>query len=199
MRKPKLYPVSLNLQGKTCLVIGGGAVAEKRVKSLLQCGALVRLVSPQLTPALSRLARHGSVSWIKDVFREEHIGAPQVVVGATDDRTANHWIYQLAKKRHCLVNLADDPPHCDFHLPAVVRRGNLALAVSTDGQSPAFAAWVAKLLDRLLDRGAGKVLARYARLRPRMKALYPGMRQRAEAWQCVLEKESPRILTRRLE
>ncbi len=195
MRKPRLYPVSLNLQGKECLVIGGGALAEKRVTSLLECGASVQVVSPELTPALARLARRGSISWIRDIFRQEHLGSPDVVFGATDDREANHWLYRLAKERHCLVNLADDPPRCDFHLPSVVRRGNLAVAVSTDGQSPAFAAWVAKLFDRVLDQGAGKVLARYARLRPRMKARYPEMQQRAQAWQRVLDRESPRILT----
>ncbi|HEV8132855.1 MAG TPA: bifunctional precorrin-2 dehydrogenase/sirohydrochlorin ferrochelatase [Acidobacteriota bacterium] len=194
MKKYRLCPVSLNLENKACLVIGGGNIAEKRVRAVLDCGAQVRVISPQVTPVLARLSQRGSIVWIRDIFREAHLGSPDVICGATDDPSANAWIYNLAKKRHCLVNLADDPRHCDFHFPAVVRRGHLAVAVSTDGQSPAFAAWLAKLLDDLLDRYLGRVLARYAQLRPKMKALYPRMTDRAQAWQRMLDEEGPRVL-----
>ena len=196
MKSQRLFPVSLNLSGKSCVVIGGGKVAEKRIASLLDCGARVRVVTPALRRPLLRLARRGEVEWIRDTFREKHLAGADVVFGATDDRSANHWIYQAARQRHCLVNLADDPIHCDFHVPSVVRRGNLALAISTDGQAPAFSAWLAGMFDRFLNRRLGVAVGRYSRLRPKLKARYPSMQARVRAWQEVIEKDPPQIFVK---
>lgn len=193
MKNQRLFPASLNLAGKSCLVIGGGKIAEKRVKSLLSCGASVRIVSPQVSRLLRRLAKREAVEWTRDTFKESYLAGMQVVFGATDDRSANQAVYRSAKQRHCLVNLADDPLHCDFHVPSVVRRGNLALAISTDGKAPAFSAWLAKALDRFLNRRLGMTVARYSRLRSGMKAQYPSMRARVKAWQEVIEKDPPPI------
>jgi siroheme synthase-like protein len=193
MEQPQLFPVSLNLQGKTCLVVGGGAVAEKRVRSLLSCGAVVRLVSPDVTPWLAEAAEVGTLVWKHEPFRPEHTDGAMVVCVATSERETNAEIYRLAKQRHCLVNVADDPPHCDFYMPAVVRRGHLTVAVSTEGQAPAFAAWLCRLFDRILDRRLDRVVAGYARIRPLMKQRYPEMRPRVQAWERRIEDDAPQV------
>jgi precorrin-2 dehydrogenase/sirohydrochlorin ferrochelatase len=188
-----ILPISLHLQGKTCLVVGGGSVAETRVRTLLACQALVRLVSPEVTPWLATMARNGVLQWQPELFQPGHLAAIAVVFIATSDRQTNAWITTLAKQQHCLVNVADDPALCDFSMPAIVRRGDLTLAVSTAGQSPAFAAWLRKRLERLLDFRLGQVVAHYARLRPFMKQCYPDMRTRAQAWDQLLTDDAPPV------
>lgn len=193
MATQAILPVSLHLQGKTCLVVGGGAVAETRVRTLLSCQALVRLVSPEVTPWLATIAHRGVLQWHQALFQPGHLAAITVVFIATSDRQTNAWITTLAKQQHCLVNVADDPALCDFSMPAIVRRGDLTLAVSTAGQSPAFAAWLRKRLERLLDLRLGQVVAHYARLRPFMKQCYPDMRTRAQAWDQLLTDDAPPV------
>jgi siroheme synthase-like protein len=193
MEQPQFFPVSLNVQGKTCLVVGGGPVAEKRARSLLSCGAVVRLVSPDVTPWLAAAAEAGTLVWQHEPFRPEHVEGALVVCVATSERQTNAEIYHVAQQQRCLVNVADDPPHCDFYMPAVVRRGHLTVAVSTEGQAPAFAAWLCRLFDRLLDRRLDQVVAAYARLRPVMKQRYPGMRARIQAWERRIESDAPQV------
>jgi siroheme synthase-like protein len=191
MATQAILPVSLHLQGKTCLVVGGGTVAETRVRTLLACQALVRLVSPEVTPWLATMARRGDLQWRQGLFQPRHLAAVAVVFIATADRQTNAWIATLARQQHCLVNVADDPTLCDFSMPAIVRRGDLTLAISTAGQSPAFAAWLRKRLERLLDHRLGQVVAHYARLRPFVKQRYPDMRARAKVWDQLLTDDAP--------
>lgn len=193
MTPPMLFPVSLNLQGKTCLVVGGGIIAEKRVRSLLACQALVRLVSPQTTPWLATAATRGLVQWEQSPFAPAHLHGVAIVFVATDDRQTNAWVGQLARQERCLVNVADDPEHCDFYMPAVVRRDHLSVAISTDGQAPALAAWLRKQFDRLLAKDLGQLVARYSGLRASMQERYPDMPARVEAWEQLLASESTPI------
>ena len=191
MAAKPLLPISLQLDGKTCLVVGGGAVAETRVRTLLACQGVVRLVSPQVTPWLAAMAQDGAIVWQQEVFHPEHLHAVAVVFVATDDRPTNAHIATLARQQHCLVNVADDPEFCDFFMPALVHRGSLTLAISTAGQAPAFAAWLRKRLERLLDHRLGHMLAYYATLRPVMKKRYPDMQVRARAWEQLLTDDPP--------
>jgi siroheme synthase-like protein len=137
------------------------------------------------------MAHSRLLQWQQEWFQPKHLAAIAVVFIATSDRQTNAWITTLAKQQHCLVNVADDPALCDFSMPAIVRRGDLTLAVSTAGQSPAFAAWLRKRLERLLDHRLGQVVAHYARLRPFMKQCYPDMRTRAQAWDQLLTDDAP--------
>jgi len=193
MAAQPLLPISLQLQGKTCLVVGGGVVAETRVRTLLACQGRVRLVSPQVTPWLSHLAQEGTIAWQHEVFHPVHLQAVAVVFVATDDRSTNAHIATLARAQHCLVNVADDPAYCDFFMPALVHRGDLTLAISTAGQAPAFASWLRKRLERLLDHRLGHMLAYYATLRPVMKQRYPDMSARAQAWEQLLNDDPPSL------
>jgi len=131
------YPLFLELAGRACVVIGGGAVAERKVEGLLHVGASVTVVSPALTARLEEWVKEGR---IRDVGREYVVGdlaGSQLAFVATDDGEVNAAVAREGRERGVWVNAADDPARCDFILPAVVRRGALVVAVSTGGASPA--------------------------------------------------------------
>jgi siroheme synthase-like protein len=190
---PVIFPVSLHLHGKCCLVIGGDTGAETRVRALLACEATVRLVSPQVTPWLATLAHRGTIQWEQGPVQPVHFTAVSVVFVTTQDPQIRTQIVTLAQQHPCLVHITDHPAQSDFSLPAVVRRGSLTLAISTAGQAPAFAAWLRKQLERLLDQRLGHVVEAYARLRPAMKQRYPDYATRAQAWEELLTAHQPAL------
>ena len=133
------YPVFLNLQGRKCLVAGGGQVALRKVSALLEHGADVTVVSPRLCAGLRKLADDGSIKVIDRAYRPGDMKGIQVAIVATSNRAVNMDAAEEAKRRGILVNVVDDPVLSDFIVPAIMRRGNLAIAVSTSGKSPALA------------------------------------------------------------
>jgi len=195
MDTPALFPVSLHLHGKCCLVVGGDKMAETRVHTLLACEAVVRLVSPQVTPGLATLAQRGAIQWEQGPVQPGHLTAVAVVFVTTQDPQIGAQVATLAQQQPCLVHMTDNPAQSDFSLPAVVRRGPLTLAISTAGQAPAFAAWLRKQLERLLDHRLGQVVEAYARLRPSMKQRYPDLSTRAQAWEELLTAHPPALFS----
>lgn len=133
------FPICLDLAGRPCVVIGGGRVAERKIRGLLDCGAAVTVISPELTPALHGLAQGGGIRWRKQCYTEGDLAGAFMVISATDDRPTQEKVYGEAQQRSLLLNVADVPELCNFILPAVVRRGELIVAVSTGGRSPALA------------------------------------------------------------
>ncbi|MBI4611497.1 MAG: bifunctional precorrin-2 dehydrogenase/sirohydrochlorin ferrochelatase [Candidatus Rokubacteria bacterium] len=133
------YPIFLELAGRSCLVVGGGAVAERKVEGLLAVGASVTVVAPALAPRLGELAREGRVRHVAREYRRGDLAGHQLVFVATDDGEANGSVAREGRERGVWVNAADDPAHCDFILPSVLRRGDLVVAVATGGASPALA------------------------------------------------------------
>jgi precorrin-2 dehydrogenase/sirohydrochlorin ferrochelatase len=135
----KTYPIFAIIEDKPCLVVGGGAVGERKVQDLLEAGARVTVLSPKLTPALAELAAADRISWRREEFTPEHLTGMALVMAATDDRRLNARVSAAAQERGLWVNVADDPELCTFIVPAQVRRGDLSLAISTGGASPALA------------------------------------------------------------
>lgn len=133
------YPINLNIEGRPCLVVGGGGVGTRKVQGLLECGARVTLVSPQATATLAELADSGQIVWKRRDYSAADMPGQFLVMGATDDEALNRQVHADALAHGVLCNIADRPALCQFILPAVVRRGDLLLAVSTSGQSPAMA------------------------------------------------------------
>jgi len=134
------YIACLKLTGRRCLVVGGGDVALEKVEGLLACDGDVTVVAPDAIDAIADLAREGSITW----DRREYSGPAELegvfmVIASTDDTDVNIGIYEDAEKRAMLVNVVDVPPLCNFILPAIVRNGPLAIAISTAGASPALA------------------------------------------------------------
>ena len=135
----KYYPVLLDLDGKLCVVVGGGGVAERKVRNLLQAGARVRVISPQLTFSLTRFKEKGKIIHRQRSFRSADLHGTFLAIAATDDRRVNERVFEQALRQKIPVNVVDDPAHSSFIVPSLVQRGDLLIAVSTSGQSPALA------------------------------------------------------------
>jgi precorrin-2 dehydrogenase/sirohydrochlorin ferrochelatase len=147
MNTASLFPMFLKLEGRNCLVLGAGSVGEQKIRSLLDCGARIRVVAPAASAAVREWASIGALTWLQRTFESADLDGVFLVVAATSDVEVNHAIYREAQERGILCNVVDDPPHCDFYYPAVVRRGQLQIAISTAGLSPALAQRIRKQLE----------------------------------------------------
>ena len=143
----RYYPIHLDIQNRNCLVVGGGLVGERKVNTLLDCGANITVVSPTLTETLWVLSQNRRISLKQWHYRSTDLEGMFLVIGATDDPSLNHRIYKDAETLHILCNIADQPEICNFILPAVVHRGDLIIAISTSGSSPAYAKQLRKDLE----------------------------------------------------
>ena len=153
------YVACLRLAGRRCLVVGGGEVALEKVEGLLVCDATVTVVAPELVEPLRALADEGSVTWVPRAYAgAADLEGALLAIAATDDTEVNIRVYEDAEARAMLVNVVDVPPLCSFILPAVVRSGPLAIAVSTAGASPA----LAKRIKRQIAAEYGEPYARLA-------------------------------------
>ncbi|MEW5762307.1 MAG: bifunctional precorrin-2 dehydrogenase/sirohydrochlorin ferrochelatase [Bacillota bacterium] len=132
----KIYPVCLRLEDRLCVVVGGGAVAERKVLGLLEASARVRVVSPVLTRRLAELAAKGVIEHVGRPYRPGDVAGAFVVISATDEPEVNALVAEECASRGIPVNVVDEPALSSFFVPAVVRRGDLVIAVSTGGRSP---------------------------------------------------------------
>jgi precorrin-2 dehydrogenase/sirohydrochlorin ferrochelatase len=135
----KYYPVFLDIRDKKCVIVGGGEVAARKAERLLDCGAKVFIISPQLTPELAALKEKDIISHIATEYTGDLINGAALVIGATDDEKTNAAISLDARSKRIPVNIIDDPQKCDFILPSLVQRGDLAITIGTGGKSPALA------------------------------------------------------------
>lgn len=135
----RYYPIFLDITNKPCIVIGGGKVAERKVVSLLNAGARITVISPNVTSRLDKMARSGKFSLIKRPYKKGDLKEALLVYATTDDKVTNARVSEEAKKKGILLNIADDPGGCDFIVPSVAERGSLSIAISTGGSSPALA------------------------------------------------------------
>lgn len=155
----KYYPVCLDIRNRDCLVVGGGIVACRKVKTLLSCGGRVTVISPEFCPALSAI-NSDFLQLIRRRYQPGDVTGRFLVIGATDDEAENRAISRDAEDRNVLCNIADLPDACNFILPSIVRRGDLLLAISTSGTSPAFA----KHLRKKLEKDFGEEYTEFLRL-----------------------------------
>ena len=135
----KYYPVFWDITGKKCVVVGGGEVAARKVERLLDCGAEVCIVSPELVPELAAMEKDRRIEHIPDEYAIEYLKGATLIIGATDDEKTNAAISGDARAKGIPVNIVDDPQKCDFILPSLVERGDLTIACGTGGNSPALA------------------------------------------------------------
>jgi len=133
------YPVFLNLSHKKALVVGGGPVAQRKVETLLEHGASISVVSRELTARLKELTEKGKIRRLGSEFSEDHLKGMFLVIAATDDQMLNRRVSRCAQERGLLVNAVDQPEDCNFIVPSIIRRGDLQVAISTSGKSPALA------------------------------------------------------------
>jgi siroheme synthase-like protein len=158
MLETPFYIACLKLKGRRCLVVGGGDIGLEKVEGLLACDAKVVLVAPDAIEPLAALAAEGSIEWERREYRGEDLERTFIAIAATNDTDVNIRVYEDAERRAMLVNIVDVPPLCNFILPAIVRTGPLAIAISTAGASPA----LAKRMKREVAELFGEEYARLA-------------------------------------
>jgi precorrin-2 dehydrogenase/sirohydrochlorin ferrochelatase len=159
MLETPLYVACLKLAGRRCVIVGGGDVGLEKVEGLLLCDGDVVLIAPDAVPALEEYAAEGSISWERREYAgPEDLDGAFMAIAATDDSEVNIGVYEDAEARAMLVNVVDVPPLCNFILPAIVRSGPLAIAISTAGASPA----LAKRMKREIAETFGEPYARLA-------------------------------------
>jgi siroheme synthase-like protein len=178
---PDYFPAFLDLRGRRCLVVGGGPVGERKARALLECGARVHVVSPTLTVALTTLVTAGRLEHRPRAFRRADARGCTLVVAATGRARADRSVAAAARAHRALVNVVDRPAHCDLIMPSVLRRGELQIAVSTGGRSPALAREIRRRLEPLFAPGTAAIVERAGRERARGRSIArtPAARARA--------------------
>lgn len=176
-----LFPIFFKLEGRRCVVVGAGTIASQKLEGLLDCGAELSVVAPHATEAIQELARSGRVSWIQAEFGPAHLDGAFLAIAATGDPAVNELVFQAARQRGVLCNAVDDPERCDFFYPAVVRRGDLQIAISTAGKSPALAQRIRKELEEQFDASYGRWLDWLGSVRQLLfrREMDPGVRKQA--------------------
>jgi len=155
----RLFPMFVKLEGKRCLVVGAGKVGEPKIGGLIDTGASVHVIALQAGDAVLEWAKIGKLTLELRSFASEDLDGKFLVVVATASRALNSSIYREAQRRGILCNVVDDPEHCDFYYPAVVRRGDLQIAISTNGQSPSLAQKLRQQLERQFGPGYARWIA----------------------------------------
>ncbi len=161
----KVYPIFLTIDHKPCLVVGGGAVGERKVQDLLAAGARVTVVSREVTPKLQQQADQGSITWLQEDFRPAHLEGMVLAIAATDDQEVNQAVSAAAQARNLPVNVVDQPALCSFVVPATIRRGELVVAIGTGGASPALAKKLRQELEARFGPEYGPYLELLGRIR----------------------------------
>ncbi|MBI1993404.1 MAG: bifunctional precorrin-2 dehydrogenase/sirohydrochlorin ferrochelatase [Deltaproteobacteria bacterium] len=186
------YPIFLNLTGQPCIVIGGGAVAERKMEGLLQAGARITVVSPALTSKLISLAARGAVRHICRQYQSGDLRDHALAFVATDDPEISREVAREGRDLGVWVNAADDPAHCDFILPSVLRRGELVVAVATGGSSPALSRAIREELEAYITEDYAALTEIVAEVRQKLKehSLTPS----AETWQKALNGDLRRFI-----
>lgn len=182
----KTYPLCLiGLEKQRVLVIGGGSVAARKTGSLVEAGACPLVISPILHPELQALLTLGEISHLPRAYQPGDLSGVFLVVSATGDPSVNQQVWQEAQAAGCLINSVDDPQQCNFILPAVMRRGDLTISVSTGGGSPALARRLRERLEAEYGTEYGELAALMDELRPQLIAGYPPEARLAAALRLV--------------
>ena len=170
---PYLFPLFIRLDGRPCLVVGGGKVAGRKVDGLLEAGAAVTVVSPEATAQIQTLASQGRIAWRQKAFSPDDLYASFLVMAATDDASVNGHVAAACRAQGILINVVDEPQQCDFFVPAVLRRGALSIAIATDGKSPLLARKLRTDLEQIITEPYGEFLELLGRQRELIKNTVP--------------------------
>lgn len=189
------YPIFLELKDRRCIVIGGGEVGQRKAEGLLEAGAKVTVVSPQLTPGLTALRDAGRIAHVEREYEEGDLEGFEVCMVATDDGAVNARVAREGKERRVWVNASDDPANCDFILPSVIRRGEVVIAASTGGASPALARRLREELEAYLSEDFELLAKLLAEVRGELRAL--DISVDAETWQRAINGQLRVLLAQR--
>jgi len=182
------YPVNLKIENKKCVVVGGGKVAERKIKLLLEKGALVTVISPKITLLIEKLWRETKISYLAVTYTSSPLKDAFLVIAASNDRTVNSRVAKDANRLGILVNVVDSPAESSFILPAILSRGDLTIAVSTAGKSPALARKIKEDLALIYSEEYGDLIEMIAQARERIKRKYPDFQERKKIWKRIMEE-----------
>lgn len=179
-------PIFCRLDNKPVLLVGGGEVAERKARLLLDAGAHLTVVAPELDPELTELAANGSIEWLAGEFASEQLAGKWLVVAATDRREVNALVYQSANMARIFANVVDDPKRSSFIMPSIIDRSPLMVAISSGGKAPVLARLLREKLEALLPQHLGAVATFAGSLRERVKARFASMGERRSFWERLL-------------
>ena len=194
-----LFPLFADLRDRTVLVVGGGAVAERKVEALLHAGALPLVASPDLSETLRAWHQAGRLRWQVGEFHEAALDEAWLVIAATDDHAVNRKVYEAATARRILANVVDEAELCSFHSPAVVQRGLLQIAISSGGGAPMLARHLRRQLETLLDDSLGTLAELLTRQREAIRARFPDLGLRRRFFETLLAGPLPRLLRQQMD
>ncbi|MGL6620847.1 siroheme synthase CysG [Aeromonas veronii] len=179
-------PIFCRLDNKPVLLVGGGEVAERKARLLLDAGAYLTVVAPELDPELAELAANGSIEWLAGEFAPQQLAGKWLVVAATDRREVNALVYQSANQARIFANVVDDPKRSSFIMPSIIDRSPLMVAISSGGKAPVLARLLREKLEALLPQHLGAVATFAGSLRERVKARFASMGERRRFWERLL-------------
>jgi len=185
-----LFPVFVKLSGRAALVVGAGEIAAAKIRSLLKSGADVTVVAPRANAEVQSLAAAGKIRFAARIFLPGDLDRVFIAIAATDDPETNRLVFLESRRRGILCNSVDDPPHCDFYFPSVVRRGDLQVAISTAGESPSLSQRLRIELEELLDVRLGDWLREIGELRRRILSSEPSSGSRKALLHRLASRES---------
>jgi uroporphyrin-III C-methyltransferase/precorrin-2 dehydrogenase/sirohydrochlorin ferrochelatase len=180
-------PIFIDLKQQECLVVGGGDIAARKASLLIKAQAKVTLVAPALSSTTQTMVEKGELSWIESNFDEAIINQPRLIIAATDDESVNTVVYEAAKARNILVNVADSPEQCDFILASILDRSPIVVAVSSGGDSPVLARNLRARLETLIPPSYSKLGQLMGKYRETVKQQFSRLSQRRRFWELVLE------------
>ncbi|TNI21307.1 siroheme synthase CysG [Aeromonas dhakensis] len=179
-------PIFCQLDNKPVLLVGGGEVAERKARLLLDAGAQLTVVAPELDPELAELAANGSIEWLAGDFAPQQLAGKWLVVAATDRREVNALVYQSANQARIFANVVDDPKRSSFIMPSIIDRSPLMVAISSGGKAPVLARLLREKLEAMLPQHLGAVATFAGSLRDRVKARFASMGERRRFWERLL-------------
>lgn len=179
------YPINLDIEGRRCLVVGGGKVAHRKASILLSFGASVVVASPEINSPLSELVHRGEIQHLSEEYNSSHLEGVFLVYGATGDEATNRRVAREAQERGILVNIVDAPELCTFIVPSVVRRGDLTISISTGGNSPALARSLREKLEEQYGSELQELTRFLGEIRRQVFARFPDPEQRKRILSCL--------------
>ncbi len=184
---PGRYFISLDLAGKECLVVGGGQVAERKVRSLLECGARVKVVSPEISSGLKDMFEEGKIAYRRGFYNTSDLEGVFLVIGSTDREEVNRRVASDCSVHGIIVNIVDDPAISSFLVPSILRRGALTIAVSTDGKSPLLARKIREELEEVYGSQYGEFLDMLGDMREEIISSIPNSRDRKDVFENMVD------------
>ncbi|MBI4531517.1 MAG: bifunctional precorrin-2 dehydrogenase/sirohydrochlorin ferrochelatase [Candidatus Latescibacteria bacterium] len=190
----RYYPAFLDLVGKHVVVIGGGEVAERKALSLLECGAYVHIISPELTPRLEELVATGKITVERRFYTCGDLRGCFLVIGATNDEDVNHQVFAEAEERRILCNIVDAPHLCSFIAPSVISRGDLQIAISTNGKSPMLSRRIREHIEAFFGEEYAGFVNLLGDLREEIQRRFPDEAKRREVIERLVYSDIPGLI-----